>query len=357
MSTINPSDAARPADLSVQEQERSELISTSEVHVVGSARTAQSTESTGPNDATPADGATRRARSPVLMPDDRSGSNAVAEQQATLRQQQLAADMAENPGLVEALAVVNLHPTPEGVDRVNQAANQSPNDFNFVVANARLVAESGGADTAALGRLERGMTDFVSGNGLRATDTEDLAYILARVMVEHDAQERDDALQMLQEAKRVAVAELNRLQEDLRELDNPDQTVNQGDQGDGKKDDGGSSQSTESVAAVEAAKQEQKALASKIANQQDLVNDLSSQIAALKAGDGLGAGTNGEPNDILNDAIMAMALKAETAAQNSAWAARGPSSSNSVNDARPAEGAGTPAANGGTGSGGPRRPS
>ncbi len=225
-------------------------------------------------------------------------------------------DMDANPSLVEALKVANFHPTAEGLVRVEQAINKNPSSWGDVVEAANAVVATGGKSAAANKALGTAMSNFAKAAGLRKTDTADLAYLLARIMMKSDETERDDAMKRLTAALQAAQARLDRLTEDRNKLGPAEQqqAVQPPAQSDGgKKDDGGSQPNNTAAVADEVARRntERAQLDAQINNTKGLIEDLQQQIQQAQAG----GNQTGSNQDLVTEAILAMVEQAHAMAK------------------------------------------
>ena len=225
-------------------------------------------------------------------------------------------DIDENPSLIEALKVANFHPTAEGLVRVEQAVNKNPASWGEVVEAANAVVATGGKSAAANKALGGAMNRFMQAAGLRKTDTADLAYMLARIMMKSDETERDDAMKRLTAALQAAQARLDKLTEDRNKLGAAEQqqAVQPPAQSDGgKKDDGGSQPNNTAAVADDVARRntERAQLDAQINNTKGLIEDLQQQIQQAQAG----GNQQGQGNqDLVTEAIIAMVEQANAMA-------------------------------------------
>ena len=225
-------------------------------------------------------------------------------------------DIDANPSLIEALKVANFHPTADGLVRVEQAINKNQASWGGVVEAANAVVATGGKSANANKALGTAMKNFAQAAGLRKTDTADLAYMLARIMMKSDETERDDAMKRLTAALQAAQARLDKLTEDRNKLgpaeqQQPVQPPAQSDGG--KKDDGGSQPNNTATAADEVARRntERAQLDAQINNTKGLIEDLQQQIQQAQAG-GQGQGQGNQ--DLVTEAIIAMVEQANAMA-------------------------------------------
>lgn len=268
---------------------------------------------------------------------------AVAEAATGKAREDYQNDINANPTLVGALAIANLHPSADGLVRVDQAIGKNSAAWGAVVEAGNAVVATGGKSEAAKAVLKSAMQDFAKKAGLRTTDTADLAYMLARVMMKTDETERDDSMKRLQAALSAAEARLDKLKQDRTAKEN-EQTapVQQQGGGGGKKDDGGN-QSSNAAAVADQVAQKNIELAQidrQMESTKDLINDLKAQMAAQGGGAGAGGGSN---NDLINEAILAMveqAVAMSALTQNTA-----------PDEKKTQGGTGTGNGNGGTGTG------
>ncbi len=258
-----------------------------------------------------------------------------------VKREEYAQDINDNTMLVKALGIANLHPTPEGLIRVEQAINKNPQAWNELSEAAKAVLATGGASAAANKALGTAMQKFSQAAGLRKTDTADLAYMMARVMMKQDETERDDSVKRLQAALAAAEARLKSQQEERAKLGDKEAApaVVPPQQSDGgKKDDGGSQTNNTAAVADEVARRntERAQLDSQIENTKALIADLQAQIQEANAG----MNKEGSNQDLVTEAILAMVEQAHALAQLT--------DADMIEDPNPAGGTGN---GGGSGSG------
>lgn len=236
-----------------------------------------------------------------------TGSTAASERMAGIRREAFATDMSANPGLVNALGVAGLHPNPEGLARVAQGAIVAPSEFTGLVNAANVVALSGGASPRANDALSSSIGAFTQSAKIRATDQGDIAYLLARLMMQQDATEREDTIKLMEAAKAQAEALLEHLEKERTDLDK-DVEAQPANNDSGKKSDDFAPEASK-VSDTADKKAEMSRLDSQISSQRDLITDLQHQIAGAKAGRGAGEGSN---QDLINEAIMMMVERSNT---------------------------------------------
>ncbi len=149
-----------------------------------------------------------------------AGQGAGSEKMSGVRREQFAVDIKANENLVAALKKVKITPTPEGLDRIAQAAIQNKGLFTNLVSATTIAALTMGKSEGANQNMAGAMDKFASNSqAMRATDNADLAYLMARIVLESQKTEREQAMKAIKEAIEVCKNQLEQLEADRERFD------------------------------------------------------------------------------------------------------------------------------------------
>jgi len=229
--------------------------------------------------------------------------SAAAEKMSGVRREQFAADIAANANLVDALKRVRITPTPEGLDRVAQAAIQNKGLFTNLVSATTMASLTMGKSNGANQNMVQAMDQFAKNSqAMRATDNADLTYLMARVVLESQKTEREQAMTAIKEAIEVCKQQLEQLEKDRAQMDQGGKV-----EVDGKMVDTASLQKTAEIpgAKGEAARQQLAKADEGKANLDKRIDALKDTIKGLEAQLKTGQGQS----DSLNDLILLLVQK------------------------------------------------
>lgn len=110
-----------------------------------------------------------------------TGSSPAGQARTESLRQEFEHDLKQNSGLAKSLAKAGIPTDSRGLAAITNKANRHPKEFSAVVSASKDVAISLGKNPGAAGKLEASISSFAVKADIKANNTGDMSYLLARI--------------------------------------------------------------------------------------------------------------------------------------------------------------------------------